>query len=363
MLSSTSRMSDSNCSSELTALFLAAIAIIGITDGFTFRPPLIFPGLMQHGHPSSSLFTFPPTQDYLNSLSTKEEDDDDANSKNFWGSPRNEREIIDFISEAVFNEVSHLEAASSALNDDVAPTIDQHLRRIEVISEEPPLVIVHGFLAAAHCDDIMKAVVTPPPGETNSIEGTNIKNQLRRSTMGVAQNKSEQRTSSTAWLHQEHCPKPLEAFSGRVSALSGIPTNNFENLQVVRYQPGQEFQVHTDHLDTFNEMACGGRLATCLLYLNDSEDTMSEVSNGNRSDEAFTGGETFFHQFNTAVSPRKGSALFWWNTIERPGSSNYDKNMFLNVDLKLRHAGLPVLTGEKWICNKWVHPLPFPHGV
>jgi hypothetical protein len=37
--------------------------------------------------------------------------------------------------------------------------------------------------------------------------------------------------------------------------------------------------------------------------------------------------------------------------------------MFLNVDKKLRHAGLPVLTGEKWIANRWIHPRNFGAGV
>lgn len=304
---------------------------------------------------SSRLFPSAHTQEYLNSLSNIEADDN-TNTNNFWGAPRNEREIIDFISEAVFNDMSHHEAASNALNDYVAPTIDQHLQRIEVISEEPPLVMVHGFLSHEHCDDIMNAVIAPA-----NCHDENSKHQLKRSTMGAEQDESQQRTSSTAWLHPEHCPAPLDTFSERVSNLSGLPTNNFENLQVVRYEPGQEFQLHTDHLDSFNDMDCGGRLATCLMYLNDSEDAAPESSNND--DEAFTGGETYFFEFDFAASPRKGSALFWWNTIERPGSDGYDKNMFLNVDVKLRHAGLPVLTGEKWICNKWLHPLPFPSGV
>ena len=76
--------------------------------------------------------------------------------------------------------------------------------------------------------------------------------------MGQEQEVSQQRTSSTAWLHPQHCPAPLDAFSARTSNLSGLPTNNGENLQVVRYQAGEQFQVHTDHLDSFNEMDCGG---------------------------------------------------------------------------------------------------------
>lgn len=294
---------------------------------------------------------------------------------NFWGVPRNKQEIIDFVSSTIFYDISHHEAASNALNDNVPPSIDQHLNRIEVISEEPPLVIVHGFLESEYCDDIINAVLDSEeePSSSNDEQAEN-KNRLKRSTMGQEQEVSQQRTSSTAWLHPQHCPAPLDAFSARTSNLSGLPTNNGENLQVVRYQAGEEFQVHTDHLDSFNEMDCGGRLATCLLYLNDSESererstssiesSISSRSSSDDNNEAFTGGETMFHHFNTAVSPRKGSALFWWNTVERPGSKDYDKDMFLNVDSKLRHAGLPVLSGEKWVANKWLHPLPFPFGV
>ena len=246
-----------------------------------------------------------------------------------------------------------------------------------MISEEPPLVIVHGFLESEYCDDIINAVLGSEEDSSSSNDDAENKNRLKRSTMGQEQEVSQQRTSSTAWLHPQHCPAPLDAFSARTSNLSGLPTKNFENLQVVNYQVGEQFQVHTDHLDSFNEMDCGGRLATCLLYLNDSESEIvhstsasSESSICSRSssdddndDDSFTGGETMFYHFNTAVSPRKGSALFWFNTLERPGSKDYDKDMFLNVDRKLRHAGLPVLSGEKWVANKWLHPLPFPFGV
>lgn len=124
---------------------------------------------------------------------------------------------------------------------------------------------------------------------------------------------------------------------------------------MVRYLPGEEFQTHTDHLNSFNDFDCGGRLCTCLVYLNDSEepaDDYDTADDAESEETTFTGGETMFPEFNHAVSPRKGSALFFWNTHERPGSCGYKKDMFLNVDRKLRHAGLPVLSGEKWVANR-----------
>ena len=119
--------------------------------------------------------------------------------------------------------------------------------------------------------------------------------------------------------------------SEKVSRISQLPTSNMENLQVVKYQPGQEFQIHTDHLDSFNDLECRGRLATCLVYLESPQ----------------AGGETSFPEFNVEIPPTQGSAVFFWNTLERPGMKNYDPHMFLHVDTRLRHAGLPVIKGEQ----------------
>jgi len=184
--------------------------------------------------------------------------------------------------------------------------------------------------------------------------------------MGAEQEETDHRTSSTAWIREDRCPLPLRTFASRASSLSGLPPGNMENLQVVRYQPGEEFQLHTDHLDSFNEFDCGGRLCTCLVYLNDSEESATKGSSRmteGGEDATFTGGETEFPEFDAAIPPTKGSALFFWNTLERPGSKGYERDMFLNVDLKLRHAGLPVLSGEKWVANRWIHPRNFGAGV
>lgn len=231
-------------------------------------------------------------------------------------------------------------------------------------------MIVHGFLEQNYCDQIIDATIGPTD-TSESASAAVGKHQLKRSTMGSEQEKSDHRTSSTAWLQEERCPLPLRTFAARTAALCGLPPKNMENLQVVRYQPGEEFQIHTDHLDSFNDYACGGRLCTCLLYLNDSEQSMeasatgsgSDTITGMRDEGSFAGGETNFPEFHTAVSPKKGSALFFWNTLERPGSKDYNQDMFLNVDRKLRHAGLPVLGGEKWVANRWIHPRNFGAGV
>lgn len=54
------------------------------------------------------------------------------------------------------------------------------------------------------------------------------------------------------------------------------------------------------------------------------------------------GGETRFPHVKISISPRKGNALFFYNT---------DADGFVNP-LTL-HAGNPVIDGEKWIMTRW----------
>ena len=218
---------------------------------------------------------------------------------------------------------------------------------------------------------------------------------MKRSTMGVSQQQTGTRTSSTTWLREEDedededdeevmmmdravcrgttTSSPLRYLAEKVSRLSGVPATHFENLQVVRYEPGQKFDVHTDHLDEFNDLECRGRVATCLLYLNSSRKGMGMGMGGQGESEKagnfFRGGETYFPEYNVNIIPKRGRAVFWFNTIEkqvqqsaRMCSGYEDDDTRLTVDLRSRHAGKPVIggggSGEKWVCNLWIHPVP-----
>mmetsp|Transcript_7338 Transcript_7338/g.8446 ORF Transcript_7338/g.8446 Transcript_7338/m.8446 type:complete len:350 (-) Transcript_7338:128-1177(-) len=248
----------------------------------------------------------------------------------FWAAQRNEEEIIDYCARKIFpNTHPHMSHA-----------------RIHVVSTELPLVIIDDFLSNELCEEIVKAAKQD--------------GKMMRSTLGVSQEETETRTSSTTWLREVHCEEPLRLLAGRVSRLSGIPAGHMENLQVVRYEPGQKFDMHTDHLEDFNNLECKGRLATCLLYLNSSWEGKDESE---QTGNFFRGGQTYFPEYNVNVLPKRGRAIFWFNTIEKPGQSGYEDEMALTVDLKSRHAGKPVLDGEKWVCNRWVHPISLGNGV
>jgi prolyl 4-hydroxylase len=60
--------------------------------------------------------------------------------------------------------------------------------------------------------------------------------------------------------------------------------------------------------------------------------------------DVLKGGATVFPYLKVHVPASKGSAIFWYNL--KPSGVG---------ELVSRHAGCPVLTGSKWIGNKWIH--------
>jgi prolyl 4-hydroxylase len=124
----------------------------------------------------------------------------------------------------------------------------------------------------------------------------------------------------------------------RVSRLMGLPLENGEGLQVLRYPPGAVSQPHYDFLMPANAAnrasvdRSGQRVATMVIYLNDVEE----------------GGETVFPEAGFAASARQGSAL-WFEYCNAAGQ----------LDPLSLHAGAAPVSGEKWIVTKWMRQRRF----
>jgi prolyl 4-hydroxylase len=134
---------------------------------------------------------------------------------------------------------------------------------------------------------------------------------------------SRERTSCQVFL--DHRLPEVEPILAKAEKFLGIPRSRFEShLQVVRYKPGQEYE---DHYDSDDETPVEKRRTdTLLMYLNDVE----------------SGGHTSFPKVQVEVTPRAGRAVHWKN-VDEVGE-------VLPCAL---HGGLPVLSGEKWICTVW----------
>ncbi|KAJ8360143.1 hypothetical protein SKAU_G00166680 [Synaphobranchus kaupii] len=142
--------------------------------------------------------------------------------------------------------------------------------------------------------------------------------RLRRATIsnpitGVLET-AHYRISKSAWLTEYEHPL-LSNCRLQTMALGG------------QYEPHFDFG-RKDEPDAFKELGTGNRIATWLFY-------MSDVS---------AGGATVFTDVGAAVWPKKGTAVFWYNLFPS-GEGDYST----------RHAACPVLVGNKWVSNKWIH--------
>ncbi|XP_053291793.1 prolyl 4-hydroxylase subunit alpha-1b isoform X2 [Pleuronectes platessa] len=162
------------------------------------------------------------------------------------------------------------------------------------------------------------------------------KPRLRRATIsnpitGVLET-APYRISKSAWLTGYEDPL-IDKINQRIEDLTGLEMDTAEELQVANYGVGGQYEPHfdfgrKDEPDAFKELGTGNRIATWLFY-------MSDVS---------AGGATVFPDVGAAVWPQKGTAVFWYNLFPS-GEGDYST----------RHAACPVLVGNKWVSNKWIH--------
>ncbi|XP_072293059.1 prolyl 4-hydroxylase subunit alpha-1b isoform X2 [Eucyclogobius newberryi] len=162
------------------------------------------------------------------------------------------------------------------------------------------------------------------------------KPRLRRATVHDPQTgkltTAQYRVSKSAWLTVDD-DQVVDILNERIEDITGLEMDTAEELQVANYGMGGQYEPHfdfgrKDEPDAFKELGTGNRIATWLFY-------MSDIS---------AGGATVFPDVGAAVWPQKNSAVFWYNLFAS-GEGDYST----------RHAACPVLVGNKWVSNKWIH--------
>ncbi|RKP25905.1 hypothetical protein SYNPS1DRAFT_4791, partial [Syncephalis pseudoplumigaleata] len=140
------------------------------------------------------------------------------------------------------------------------------------------------------------------------------------------------RTSTQTFLPFDH-DQVTACLLMRAMSFFQLPMEDIEQMQVVRYLPGQEYRAHYDFMSTDEQLMGnewtrlrGQRLATMIVYLQ----------------EPVAGGNTTFPSLGISVAPRKNDALFWYN-LNQDGLE----------DWRTVHRGDPVVEGEKWAMNLW----------
>lgn len=204
----------------------------------------------------------------------------------------------------------------------VAPqmSVDEHTVRITTSIDTPIVRVLEGLLTGTECDDLI-AQARP-----------RLQRSLTVDVDGRHQT-DERRTSNGMFFRIGESPL-IQRIEQRIAALVDIPVSHGEGLQILHYQPGQEYEPHFDWFDPaqpgFTAVTARGgqRVASIVMYLNTPDE----------------GGGTAFPAVGLTVTALRGSAVYF----------AYDTG-----DQSSLHAGLPVAKGEKWIATKWLRERPY----
>eukprot|EP00562_Extubocellulus_spinifer_P022512 CAMPEP_0178629214 /NCGR_PEP_ID=MMETSP0698-20121128/9831_1 /TAXON_ID=265572 /ORGANISM="Extubocellulus spinifer, Strain CCMP396" /LENGTH=480 /DNA_ID=CAMNT_0020268507 /DNA_START=52 /DNA_END=1494 /DNA_ORIENTATION=+ len=147
---------------------------------------------------------------------------------------------------------------------------------------------------------------------------------------------TQDRTSENAWCNASSgCRDDPIATSiyEKISEVVGIPPDNFEDLQILKYEISQFYHSHHDYIEEERDLQNGPRILTFFLYL---------------SDNGLEGGGTKFTSRDPplTIHPKTGRALLW------PSVLNSNPR---DIDPRMYHEALPVERGTKFAANAWVH--------
>ncbi|KAK4586965.1 hypothetical protein RGQ29_023911 [Quercus rubra] len=205
------------------------------------------------------------------------------------------------------------------------------------VSWKPRAFVYEGFLTDLECDHLISLA----------------KSELKRSA--VADNESgksklsEVRTSSGMFINKGKDPI-VSGIEDKLATWTFLPKENGEDIQVLRYEPGQKYDPHYDYFaDKVNIARGGHRIATVLMYLTDvakgGETVFPEAEEPPRRKASETNGDlSECAKKGIAVKPRRGDALLFFSL--HPTAI---------PDTNSLHAGCPVIEGEKWSATKWIH--------
>lgn len=201
--------------------------------------------------------------------------------------------------------------------------------KLEQLASEPRIALVTSFLPPSVCAWIIKSSASKlRPCEVFDPNG------------GTKRDPSRSNTATAFHLLEGDLIQQLVC--RRIAVVSGLPLEHQERMNILHYDPGQEFKPHYDFIRPWGPeaqgyageiAALGQRAVTMLVYLN----------------EGYEGGETVFPHLKLGIKGRTGDALIFWNVS---ATGVLERNSL--------HAGAPVISGEKWLLSQWVREKPHP---
>ncbi|XP_017144491.1 prolyl 4-hydroxylase subunit alpha-2-like [Drosophila miranda] len=186
--------------------------------------------------------------------------------------------------------------------------------KMEELSHDPYMVLFHDVVYESEIDFLLNAT------------------QLKASLVGQHQY-SPVRTSKEQHFVEYNDTAVVKTLHRRLNDMTGLDMIESDALTLINYGMGGHYDVHYDshNYSEANRLILGDRIATVLFYVG----------------EVDSGGATTFPYINVSVTPKKGSAVLWYN-LDNAGQMNP----------KAIHAGCPVIVGSKYVLTKWINEIP-----
>eukprot|EP00435_Cladocopium_sp_Y103_P022864 s880_g5.t1 len=195
-----------------------------------------------------------------------------------------------------------------------------------VILGDPKITVVPNFFSEAECvhlQELVEASWMP------SLVGDNNKCTPQDYDRGSLENILAPTRTSWSCMMRYAQDSVVERLEHRLLSIGGLPMENLERMNAVRYAPGEYFDKHHD--GKFRPL-------TIFVYLNDLDE-----------DEEDYAGDTYFPVLGLSFRPRQGTAVMWPNSVDGKEDPRvlhagraptlgvkYGVNCFFNVN-KMRH--------------------------
>ena len=221
---------------------------------------------------------------------------------------------------------------------------------VEHVSFKPQAKVFHRFLSVEECD-ALKAQAEPAMKRSTVVDS--VTGEVKTDPI---------RTSYQTFLVRRSSEMVIKV-DERIARAVGLPWYHGEDMQVLRYGIGQQYDTHQDVGEVSSKSGAqlassgGHRAITCLLYFTDVEEggeTVFPISEwaDEEMKEGLAGSFSKCGSQGVAVKPRKGDALLFFSLDENE-----------RVDTTSLHAGCPVIEGNKWSATKWMHIHEFGQGT
>lgn len=206
------------------------------------------------------------------------------------------------------------------IRDEGRPYVDAGDREVAVLMQarRPRVVVLGGLLSPQECRQLMEQA-RPRLARSETVRDSDGGSEVHSAR------------TSQGMFFERGASALIATIEARVARLLHWPVDHGEGLQILRYEPGNEYKPHYDFFDPSQPGSAavlkrgGQRVGTLVIYLNTPTN----------------GGATTFPDAGLEVAPIQGNAVFF----------NYDRPDRSTLTL---HAGAPVQEGEKWVATKWL---------